>query len=134
MYLNSENEVKDVVQREIAKVQQPGMMVNQAAVAEFHSRVLTMVRIIYGSLIGLGVVYIIFGLIIHTYPVPISITSLVLYIGVNAILAYLEPLTIVSGIIFKIIIVVALIKTIQAAISYQSEQNLMKSQNAPLTA
>lgn len=131
MFVNSENEVKNAVQDEIKKVQQqPGMIVNQAGVAEFHDRVLTIVRIIYGSLMALGILYIIFGLIIHTYPVPISILSLVLYIGVNAILGYLDPMNIASGILFKIIIVAALIKTIQAAISYQSEQNLLRSEEA----
>jgi hypothetical protein len=131
MFVNSENEVNEVAKNEIAKVQkQPGMMVDQKAVAEFKSKVLTMVRIIYGSLIALGVLYIIFGLIIHTYPVPISITSLVLYIGANAILGYLDPMTLASGIIWKVIVIVALIKGIQAAISYQSELNLQRSQEA----
>jgi hypothetical protein len=135
MFLNSEKEVDDLAKTEIAKVQQqPGMVVDPAGVAEFKSKVLTIVRIIYGSLIALGALYIIFGLIIYTYPVPISIASLVLYLGANACLGYLDPMFIAQGALWKIVIVVALIKGIQAAIAYQSEQNSMQYQEAYPTA
>jgi hypothetical protein len=123
-FANSRNEVNEVIKEEISKVQrQPGMMVNPIAVEEQTNRLVTIARIIYGSLIALGIIFIIFGLIIHTYPVAISITSLVLFIGVNAILGYLNPVNIVSGIILKVIVIVVLIKSIQSAIAYQSEQN-----------
>jgi uncharacterized membrane protein (DUF485 family) len=84
----------------------------------------------------LGAVFILFGVIIHKFPVPITITSLVLYIGAIAIFAYIQIANsgkgadqaaiiaaLSEGIIFKIIIIVSFIKAIQAAISYQRELN-----------
>ena len=56
------------------------------------------------------------------YPVPITVTSLILYIGAAIVFGVIDPSTLARGIIVKIIIVVCLAKSIQAAVAYQREQ------------
>jgi predicted RND superfamily exporter protein len=56
--------------------------------------------------------------------VPITIISLVLYLGATAIFAYLAPETIAAGIIIKVIIIIGLAKAIQAAIAYENDRRV----------
>jgi len=63
----------------------------------------------------------VFGLIIKSYPVPITITSLVLYVAANAAIGLLNPASIASGLILKIFIVLGLFKAIKAARAYVSD-------------
>ncbi len=75
----------------------------------------------YGGLALLGVLFFFFGLIIKSYPVPITITSLVLYILANVVVGLLNPMAVLSGILIKILIVVGLFKAVQAARAYESD-------------
>jgi hypothetical protein len=75
--------------------------------------------LMYGLTTLLGVVFVIFGLVVKQFPLPITITSLVLYVSAIAGLGFLDPETLVQGIIMKVIIVFALIRAIKAARAYQ---------------
>lgn len=75
--------------------------------------------VIYGLPILLGCLFVIFGSIIKQYPVPITITSLVLYVLATAVFGLLAPETLVQGFIMKIIIIFALIRAIKAARAYR---------------
>ena len=74
---------------------------------------------IYGLPVVLGLLFVIFGLIVKQFPVPITITSLVLYILATAAFGLLEPATLLQGFIIKIIIIFALIRSIKAARAYR---------------
>ena len=56
------------------------------------------------------------------YPVPCTITGLVLYLGANAAFGLMDPTSLARGLIVKIVIIVALFKAVQAAIAYQKEE------------
>jgi hypothetical protein len=77
--------------------------------------------LLYGGPALLGMLFFIFGLFVQKYPIPITITSLVLYVLATLIFALINPLTITGGIIFKVIIVFALVRAIKAAFAYDSE-------------
>jgi hypothetical protein len=80
------------------------------------------------SAVGLGVLFVIFGLIIHQYPVAVTVLSLVLYVGAIAVFAILIPQTLATGWIFKAIIIIALIKGIGTAVAYQKEMNAAREE------
>jgi hypothetical protein len=119
---NLETLVEEQIQKEIAELG-PGMVADPTEVAKFRENMLNIARILDAGLIGLGVLFIVFGLIIKKYPVPVTVLSLVLYIGVTAALALLNSMTLFQGIILKVIIVVCLVKAMQAAFAYQKEVN-----------
>ncbi len=105
MFLNSENEVQ-------------GIGVGQ----EDFARVLMLVRMIYGVAIALGLFFIFAGIFVKKFPVPLTITSLILYIGGIAGFAVLDPTSLAHGAIMKIIIIVALVKSVQTAWAYQKDR------------
>ncbi len=72
---------------------------------------------------ALGVVFIVMGFFVTSFPVPITIAALVLYLAAFAITAVLDPTMIYRGIVIKIIIVGALVRSIKAALEYQRDQS-----------
>ena len=86
-------------------------------------RVLTLVRLIYGAGFSLGVFFVLAGVFVKKYPVPLTITSLILYVGATAGFGMLDPPSLLKGGIIKVFIIVALAKSIQTAWAYQSESN-----------
>ena len=75
--------------------------------------------LIYGLPVLLGCVFVIFGSIIKQFPVPITITSLALYVLATVAFGLLAPETLVQGFIVKIIFIFALIRAIKAARAYR---------------
>jgi len=87
-------------------------------------------QIFAGGFFALGVLYIVFALIVHQYPVPITVTALVIYVGgsiitliVNLAQSNANASTLLVGLPVRILIIVGLAKGIQAAIAYQSERD-----------
>lgn len=119
MYANTHNEVDQVIQQQIKDVRARGLLEDQASVAELRHRVTLFCQILYGSTVALGVIFIVLGVMVYAYPVPVTILGLVLYIGAAAVFGFLNPATLVEGVILKIIVIVALVKSLQAAIAYQ---------------
>jgi hypothetical protein len=76
--------------------------------------------LVYGLPVLLGVLFVVFGLIIKQFPVPITITSLVLYILAMAAFGLLDPTTLIKGLIVKVIVILALFRAIKAARAYQA--------------
>jgi hypothetical protein len=76
--------------------------------------------LVYGLPVLLGVLFVVFGLIIKQFPVPIVITSLVLYILAIAAFGLLDPTTLIQGLIVKIVVILALLRAIKAARAYQA--------------
>jgi hypothetical protein len=72
----------------------------------------------------IGTLVILFGIIVKTYPVTITIASLVMYVLAALIFAVLDPQSLLRGLSIKIIIVVALVWSVKAAIAYERERGL----------
>jgi hypothetical protein len=113
LLLNVRNEAKQAV----------GFMRGDAAeIQRLEDHVVRMGAVIYGGVILLGILFVVFSLIIKLYPVQITITSLILYVGAAAIFAVLDPTTLMQGAIIKVIIIVGLAKAIQSAIAFERER------------
>jgi hypothetical protein len=80
----------------------------------------------HGLFILVGALFIVFGALIYRFPVPITITSLVVYILVTlidvALAALTDPARMTAGIIWKFIFIAALISSIQSAVAYERER------------
>lgn len=116
---NTKNETEQVVQEQIKVLHAQGMQADQTSVEEFRTRVSRICYLIYGSFAFLGVVYVILGLLVRAFPVPATVLGLVLYIGSTAILGFINPILLLTGWFWKILIVVGMAKSIQAAVAYQ---------------
>ncbi len=133
----AESQVKEALDKEVQKVQQQGKIVDRHKLAEIQEHAIALTRLINGGAAALGVVFIVLGLIVNKYPVPITIAGLVLYVGATAVFAMINWETLVQGVIFKIIIIAALVKSLQSAIAYESERATEPATNpdaVPITA
>jgi hypothetical protein len=81
------------------------------------------------SLIALGILFVVFGVIIYRFPVPVTVLSLVLYIlgtlVTFGLIAAVNPAGLGAmgfGIIIRIAIIVGLVKAVQSALAYERER------------
>lgn len=123
------SQVKVEIQKEIAKAG-PGANFNQADIQRVEDHEVSVAYAVGGVAVGLGVLFVIFGFIVKKFPVPITIISLVLYVGAALGFGAFNPESLAQGIIIKILIVVGLAKAIQAAMAYERA----KREEAPLAA
>jgi hypothetical protein len=114
------------------------LIVNLIDLVQFHSQVTapgvqvtdpTLVTLVYAidsAFSPMSVMFIIFAIIIHHFPVPVTIISLVLFVLSTLILmgfmAVYNPSLIAAGWLWKILIIVGLAKSIQAAVAYEKER------------
>lgn len=104
----------------------PGVVVDQKKVDELKS----VARVSHGLFIAVGALFVFLGLLVKKFPVPVTILGLVLYIG-SFVIDFAIGYTYVgeeafksigSGIWLKIVIIIGLVKSIQAAIAYEKER------------
>jgi hypothetical protein len=107
------------VQNEVRQLQKQGLQVDQAEV----QKVLTFNRIFLGSLAVLGIVFIVLGIFVYQAPVPCTVAGLSLYVIANVVAGIINPLSIASGIIIKVLIIAGLFKGVQSAFAYSKQEN-----------
>ena len=61
----------------------------------------------------------------QTNPFGAALSALLLYVTVTLIGAMVDPASLLQGIIIKVIIIVALVKSIQAAMAYEQERSAL---------
>jgi hypothetical protein len=133
-FAHAKQETEEVVQQEIRGVQARGQQADPVSVENERSRILRFCQAIYGSAIVVGTILIVLGFLVHRFPIPATVLGLVLYIGGIAVFGYIVPATLAQGIIIRIIIVVALIKSIQAAVAYQKGVETPQVESNPKTS
>jgi hypothetical protein len=124
-----ESQIDQEIQKEVQNLRARGLVANQIEIAKVRESAIRVARLVQGVAIFLGVVFVVFGFLVQSYPVPITITALVLYVGAAAVFGLLDPTTLLQGLIMKVIIVVALAKSIQAALAYERERQTMAMQS-----
>jgi cytochrome c biogenesis protein CcdA len=76
--------------------------------------------------VGVGVLYLVFGLTVHQYPVPVTVIALVIYVAAAVIVLVLDPEKAAEnlgrGLWFKVFIIAAMIGAIKTAITYERER------------
>jgi hypothetical protein len=107
------------IDEEAKKLQGQGMVVDQKAIEAAKRET----QLTCAGFAAVGVVFIVMGFFVNAYPVPITISALVLYLAGNAISAVMDPTTIAQGIIIKIIIIAGLVRSIKAALEYERERS-----------
>ncbi len=122
-----------LVQREIDKevIQQGGpQQVDPLLVEQARNEMLALNYAINGLFLGLGVLFLIFGALVYRFPLAMTITSLVLYLLATVLMALLNPASLASGAIWRILFIVALAKSIQSAHAYEKENRLQTEYEA----
>jgi hypothetical protein len=114
--------VNSQIDRELRELQQQNMEIDPGALKEYRQQAIRITRLVNGIAVLIGVVFIVCGALVYTYPVPATITSLVLYIGSAAAYGVIDPTTLARGWLIKLLILIGLFKAVQAAFAYESER------------
>ncbi len=105
LLFNASNEVENVMKG-------GDVAISQQSLLQF-------VQIFYGSFIAVGVAMIILGALIYQFPVFCPLAGLILYILAIIVSGVLDPMSVIKGIIIKILVIVALAKAVGDGASYR---------------
>ena len=108
------------IELELQAVRRQGMDVDHAKVAEFRAAGMRAGSMILGGIVVLAVVFFVLAAMVKTYPLGAALTGLILYIGFYAVAAAISEnpiMVLVSGWLWKIIVIGGLIKAIQAGVA-----------------
>lgn len=122
-FANAESNAQAAIDAEMTRLRQqsPGFVFDMAKVEEAKAQIVGLNRVINGGALFLGIVFLVLGVIVPKAPVVATITGLVLYIGSAAVFGFLEPSTLTTGAIVKVLIVAALFRSLQAALAERKE-------------
>lgn len=109
------------IQREVGR----GGPVDAAQVQEAEETAQRFLMLFHGGAISVAIVFIVLAFFVEKYPV---VTALALFVGVQVIFALADPTNLLRGWLVKIIVVVALIKALQAGLAAQKEQKQMEAE------
>jgi hypothetical protein len=122
-------QAEDMVNNEIRNLQMQGFVI-EGDVNQIRDQAVKRARLIHGGMVGLGVVFILLGVAVKSFPVPATVLGLVLYLGGTAVFAAINPASLLQGIIIKIFFIVCLFKAVHSAIGYQRyEQEQLRTGN-----
>jgi hypothetical protein len=119
-FVSADSNVQSEIDKELKKLG-PRFVADPVKLAALKGQAVRATRLINGGGVLLGLIFIGCGIFVSQYPVPLTITALVLYLGGNAVFGLINPQSLASGLIVKIFIVLGLFKAVQAAIAYQKE-------------
>jgi hypothetical protein len=127
--------VHDALQIEINKNLGPGQVVDQAKLQGVEETAVRIGTALDVSLIFIGVMFIGLGLAIRKFPVAATLIGLILYIAQTGLLIYLVggQGALASGIVFRLLIIFGLIKSLQTAIALQREERETAELVSPLS-
>lgn len=120
---------EEMVDNEIRNLQMQGIVI-EGDVNQIRDQAVKITRLIHGGTVALGVVFILLGVAVRSFPVPATVLGLVLYLGSIAVFAAINPASLLQGIILKIFFIVCLFKAVHSAIGYQRyEQEQLRTGN-----
>jgi hypothetical protein len=127
--------VKEGIRKEIAKQQQFGrVIVDQKEVDRVEKMAIMTGSVLDGMFILMGVIFVVLGFIVYRFPVPVTISALVLYILATVVMVAVLLLTMPdalpamgAGLVVRIVYIVVLARAIQAAVAYEKEQRASRA-------
>ncbi len=105
LLFNAPNEVQEVMKS-------GDVAMSQEALLQF-------VQIFYGAFMAVGAVMLLLGALIYQFPVFCPLAGLILYILAIIVSGILDPMSLLKGIIIKILVIVALGKAVGDGASYR---------------
>lgn len=128
-FVLAEDQVRKELRKEVEAEKQkrgPGLVFDQNELKKIEEDAVRITRMVNGGAAFLGVVFVALGLAVYRAPVVCTVTGLILYVAGNAVFAAIDPENLVRGIIIKVIIVVAMVKAVQAALAYEREAKVQR--------
>jgi hypothetical protein len=113
------------IQEEVRKVGPPGNPADAANLKNWEATNQAFLILFHGSAVTLGIIFVVLAFLVEAYPVPTTAVALGLFLTLQIAFMVANPLNIVSGWWIKIVVVVALVKALQAGIAAQNERRTL---------
>jgi hypothetical protein len=130
--LLAEKVVDRQFKKELTELRAQGLDIDATALAELRAGAIRSVRLSGALFVSVGVVFLVLAALVYKYPVPVTVTGLLLYLGCIAVTAAVDPSTLAKGWLVRILFIVGLAKSVQAAVA--SEKELREVALEPLPA
>jgi FtsH-binding integral membrane protein len=121
-----------MVDKEINDLRKSGMVFDEAKLKPFRDSAIRTTQLAAFVFVGVGAIFFVLAAMIYKAPVPCTVTALVLYVGgwVASVAIAISNTddakevgqAVASGWLVRILIIIALVKAVQAAIAYQKER------------
>lgn len=112
------------VEQQAARAQGMEWVIDQGALAAGKAQALTLLTIIYGGFIALGVVFLVLAFMVQSYPVGATAIGLTLYVGATlgvGVFIDINTLKNPVALVMKGFITLALVRAIMSAHAYRRE-------------
>lgn len=127
-YATMDRQAEDLIRKEISS-QGPGFVVDQEARQEMKDAIMRIGTIMCAGILGMALIFLVLAFLVYKFPLFCTVGGLILYLGYALTMAYLISAdgevsifkALWAGILWKIIIIVGLVKGIQSAVAYQNE-------------
>jgi hypothetical protein len=118
-FSTAKSDVKGAVEELAAQFQKRGTPVDPAQLKQIEAAAVWTQQWAAGVFLAVGVAYVVFGVLVFRWPVPITILALALYVISLAVIGLTDPQQLTSYPAIKVIIVVGLWRAFAAARSYE---------------
>jgi hypothetical protein len=104
-----------------AELQKANPGATPAQIKQIETALQPFLILFHGGAIAVGVIFILLSFFVLKHPVPITVTALVLFILLQIVFTLADPMNLARGWLVKIIVLIALVKALQAGIASQKE-------------
>lgn len=108
-------------EKQVPQLQAQGHRVDPAIVEKMRLKLVYVRRAIAASTITLGVVFCVLAFFVPRYPLVCTSLGFALYVGVQAISAFVDWTSIFSGILLKALIIISLGSAVKTAMAYERQ-------------
>jgi hypothetical protein len=116
------DQVKELLNNQVQDLRGKGMVVDPVKLQEIEDRAVQVGWLIDSGFLAVAALFVVFGVIVKKYPVPITIAGLAVFLAILATVAFLNPQSLLSLWLWKLLAIVGLVKAVQSARAYEQER------------
>jgi hypothetical protein len=137
-FATMEHQADQVIQKETKQLR-PGMVVDPEKVKEIKAAIIRIGNLYALGVLGMAIIFLFLAIFVNRFPLFCTVGGLILYLGYSLIRAYLITLgneqggillAIFEGWLWKLIIIIGLVKGIQSAVTYHREEQELQGLQA----
>lgn len=106
------------IDKEVMEVRQQGLEIDQNALAGVKSRA----QLVFGVAFAIGLLFVLLAIMVYQFPVPCTLSATIVYIVAIIGFGILDPMTLMQGVVVKVLIIAGLIKSVKSAYAYEAEK------------
>jgi len=118
-------------EKEMQILRAQGKDVDPAVVEELKESDVRARQVMAGLMASMGLVFCVLAFFVSKYPLFSTASGLLIYIGTQGLLAYMDLTTIFSGILIKILIFIALASAVKTAMAYERQSRQTRDVEGP---